>query len=407
VLQAKYGSFYADFNQGGWSPYFYVAVHAFENFASAVIEASMQDDQPGMYLATGIVFGFYMIVICIVRPYADSKGFWLIQCLNATSLYSLVLGYISDKLSENDSLSDTETVGLEVASGVTIALMLGFTCDAAWPLLERAILHWGHVCAPVWQKLRSRIEPNSHASAGFNCLATLPESKSESTDQVRFGPCLLVHVQTTESVDGDSLPQAATDGLSIEGVPSVTVLFEHLLSVLGGLVLESENRVSKLPERLINVAELVADIPEDLLGWSFSLIVSSTLENIAASSMAALLGRPLHGSIEKRSAMESFILPAKRVVPKFEPAGAAVEGSGDEAPEDFVAFAAHSTVVAVLNDLDGLEHRLRRLGAQLDRHLEQSRALSELANDLLERIYFGITAVVEAGQEATFECRWT
>jgi hypothetical protein len=154
LLQERYGSFYADFKEEGWAAYFYVVSHAFENVFCAIIEASMQDDTYGMYIVTGVLILVYMIIICAVRPFAESEGFWFLQGLNIVVIYSMVVAYVSDTLSEKaDGLSESEELGLYISSIVTLVFMVVFTTYSTIPLFELAKeTLWD----PLREKLRSR-----------------------------------------------------------------------------------------------------------------------------------------------------------------------------------------------------------------------------------------------------------
>jgi hypothetical protein len=148
AMEDKYGSFYADFREDGTlSSYFYVLCHLVENIACALIEASMSDDTYGMYIATGVLIVVYMIVITAVRPHAEVETFWFVQSLNTLLVYSLVIAYSSDKLSESgEALSEAETKGLLAASGITLVLMVAFTVYVSLPIAEFAKELYDNIC---------------------------------------------------------------------------------------------------------------------------------------------------------------------------------------------------------------------------------------------------------------------
>ncbi len=162
-LQEKYGSFYADFREDArFASYFYVVAHLFENIACALIEASMQEDTYGMYIATGVLIVVYMTIIGALRPHAEPEDFWFIQSLCLLIIYSLVVAYVSDKLSESElGLSESDTKGLLAASGITLVLMFVFTIYVALPLAEFAI----EAIRLVLEKLHLEKRKDSHGHA--------------------------------------------------------------------------------------------------------------------------------------------------------------------------------------------------------------------------------------------------
>jgi hypothetical protein len=125
TLQDKYGSFYADFREGRtFSSYFYVVVHLFENISCALIEASMQADTYGMYIATGVLFLFYMIIIAVVRPHSEAETFRFVECVNILIIYSLLVGYVTEKLAESEEdLSETATLSETTTKVIMRALI--------------------------------------------------------------------------------------------------------------------------------------------------------------------------------------------------------------------------------------------------------------------------------------------
>ena len=154
-MQERYGSFYADFKEDGFPAYFYFVCHAFENIFCAIIEASMQDDTYGMYIATGGLTVVYMIIICAARPFAESEKFWFLQGVNTVVLYSVVVAYVSDMLHEKaDGLSESDVLGLKVSSVVTLVLMVVFTTWSSIPLFEFAKETLWVAKGMLWDPLR-------------------------------------------------------------------------------------------------------------------------------------------------------------------------------------------------------------------------------------------------------------